>query len=167
MSSEVSSSGCSETSIPFNSPVKQENPSGDDIYYPQRSEASSSGSGISQSMNQQSDMQSPPIKRENSIHIIADSRSAEDETVVGNSSPLKRHISESESESDANSDETQIIKRPAPSVITYKPFNKLLEGVKIVISGFQNPYRAEIRNRAIQMGASYSPNWTELSTHLM
>lgn len=166
MSSEVSSSGCSETST-LTSPVKQENPSNSDTYFssPGRSEPSSSSV-------QQHDLQSPPVKCEEPPQVIADSQipqtdSAEEELLAGQSSPLKRRISETDSNSDGSSDDIQIIKRPAPSNIAYKPFNKLLEGVKIVISGFQNPHRADIRTRALQLGAQYSPTWTDSCTHLV
>ncbi|KAK3914887.1 DNA repair protein XRCC1 [Frankliniella fusca] len=168
MSSEVSSSGCSETSTSLTSPVKQEDPSNDETYFssPGRSEPSSSSV-------QQCDLQSPSVKREDPVPVtMADSQipqtdTAEEVLLTGHSSPLKRRISETSSNSEGSSDEIQIIKRPAPNNITYKPFNRLLEGVKIVISGFQNPHRAEIRTRALALGAQYSPHWTENCTHLV
>lgn len=49
-----------------------------------------------------------------------------------------------------------------------KPFNKLLEGVTLVISGIKNPDRTELRTKALQMGAKYKPDWDDNScTHLM
>lgn len=51
--------------------------------------------------------------------------------------------------------------------VSYKPFNKLLEGVEIVISGYQNPGRSHIRDKALAMGARYQQNWSPSSTHLM
>lgn len=48
-----------------------------------------------------------------------------------------------------------------------KPFNKLLEGVVFAISGYQNPYRAELRSKALKMGAKYRADWDDLCTHLM
>ncbi len=50
---------------------------------------------------------------------------------------------------------------------TYKPFNKLLDGVVLVISGIQNPARATIRQQALDMGARYKPDWEASCTHLM
>ncbi|KAM9310399.1 DNA repair protein XRCC1 [Pholidichthys leucotaenia] len=47
------------------------------------------------------------------------------------------------------------------------PFNKLLEGVVFVLSGFQNPSRGELREKALEMGAKYRPDWTPDSTHLI
>ncbi|XP_065836049.1 DNA repair protein XRCC1-like isoform X2 [Oscarella lobularis] len=47
------------------------------------------------------------------------------------------------------------------------PFNKIMSGVTIVLSGFQNPYRGELRDKAIAMGAKYSSDWNTKSTHLI
>ena len=178
MSSEVSSSGCSEVTNTLISPVKQENSSDRENFYssPGRSSEPSSSSvhDVGLSPDHLHSHESPPIKQEvfddkevvvsplkrPSLTSLPTSRSS-------NVAPVKRRLSESDLASDSDSDEVLIIKRPAPSNIIYKPFNKLLEGVQIVISGFQNPYRAEIRYRAMQMGASYSPAWSENSTHLI
>ncbi|KAK9876594.1 hypothetical protein WA026_013973 [Henosepilachna vigintioctopunctata] len=48
-----------------------------------------------------------------------------------------------------------------------RPFNKLLEDVVLVISGIQNPDRAHIRGKAMEMGAKYKPDWDNTSTHLI
>ncbi|KAK1806626.1 hypothetical protein P4O66_005129 [Electrophorus voltai] len=47
------------------------------------------------------------------------------------------------------------------------PFNKIMEGVVFVLSGFQNPFRGELRDKALAMGACYRPDWTPDSTHLI
>lgn len=47
------------------------------------------------------------------------------------------------------------------------PFNRIMEGVVFVLSGFQNPFRGELREKALNMGAKYQPDWTSDSTHLM
>uniref|UniRef100_A0A8C6S4T9 DNA repair protein XRCC1 n=1 Tax=Neogobius melanostomus TaxID=47308 RepID=A0A8C6S4T9_9GOBI len=47
------------------------------------------------------------------------------------------------------------------------PFNRIMEGVVFVLSGFQNPFRGELREKAIEMGAKYKPDWTPDSTHLI
>ncbi|KAK5620912.1 hypothetical protein CRENBAI_016783 [Crenichthys baileyi] len=47
------------------------------------------------------------------------------------------------------------------------PFNRIMEGVVFVLSGFQNPYRGELREKALEMGAKYRPDWTPDSTHLI
>jgi DNA-repair protein XRCC1 len=49
----------------------------------------------------------------------------------------------------------------------YKPFDKLLNGVTFVISGYQNPERGNLRQKAIDMGARYKGDWDDSCTHLM
>nr|XP_022340749.1 DNA repair protein XRCC1-like [Crassostrea virginica] len=48
-----------------------------------------------------------------------------------------------------------------------KPFHKLMEGVVFVLSGFQNPFRGELRDKAQEMGAEYKPDWKKGCTHLI
>uniref|UniRef100_A0A4W6BTH4 DNA repair protein XRCC1 n=1 Tax=Lates calcarifer TaxID=8187 RepID=A0A4W6BTH4_LATCA len=47
------------------------------------------------------------------------------------------------------------------------PFNRIMQGVVFVLSGFQNPFRGELREKALDMGAKYRPDWTPDSTHLI
>ncbi|KAF3839453.1 hypothetical protein F7725_018170 [Dissostichus mawsoni] len=47
------------------------------------------------------------------------------------------------------------------------PLKRILEGVVFVLSGFQNPIRGDLREKALEMGAKYRPDWTPDSTHLM
>ncbi|KAI9999936.1 hypothetical protein NQD34_011779 [Periophthalmus magnuspinnatus] len=47
------------------------------------------------------------------------------------------------------------------------PFNRIMEGVVFVLSGFQNPFRGELREKALEMGAKYRPDWTPDATHLI
>eukprot|EP00039_Didymoeca_costata_P003007 m.64481 g.64481 ORF g.64481 m.64481 type:complete len:1058 (-) comp11653_c1_seq1:47-3220(-) len=47
------------------------------------------------------------------------------------------------------------------------PFGKILENVVFVLSGFQNPYRDQIRKKALAMGASYEGQWKSNCTHLV
>lgn len=42
-----------------------------------------------------------------------------------------------------------------------------MENVVFVLSGFQNPLRSELRNKATSMGAIYSEDWNKKCTHLM
>lgn len=49
-----------------------------------------------------------------------------------------------------------------------KPFEKILEDVVFVLSGYQNPERATYRSHAIAMGAHYRPDWKDGEcTHLV
>ncbi|XP_070768198.1 DNA repair protein XRCC1 isoform X2 [Enoplosus armatus] len=47
------------------------------------------------------------------------------------------------------------------------PLNRIMEGVVFVLSGFQNPFRGELREKALDMGAKYRPDWSPDSTHLI
>lgn len=87
-----------------------------------------------------------PVKRDRSASSIEDKSSS--------SKKVKRHRS---------ADEDQNKGRPA----TYKPFNKLLENVVLVISGIQNPDRANLRTQALAMGAKYKSDWDASCTHLI
>ncbi|KAF6736579.1 DNA repair protein XRCC1 [Oryzias melastigma] len=58
-------------------------------------------------------------------------------------------------------------KKPNPRVSSRSQFNKIMEGVVFVLSGFQNPFRGELREKALEMGAKYKPDWTPDSTHLI
>ncbi|PRD31540.1 UNVERIFIED_CONTAM: Xrcc1 [Trichonephila clavipes] len=48
-----------------------------------------------------------------------------------------------------------------------RPFNKIMERVVFVISGFVNPLRGEIRDKALEMGAKYKGDWDKSCTHLV
>nr|CAD7433913.1 unnamed protein product [Timema monikensis] len=56
----------------------------------------------------------------------------------------------------------QVMERPQR-----KLFSKLLEGVVFVLSGYQNPDRAHIRAKALEMGAKYKTDWSLGCTHLI
>ena len=47
------------------------------------------------------------------------------------------------------------------------PFKELLKGVVFSLSGFKNPKRGDLRAKAMQMGAKYSPDWDKKCTHLV
>ncbi|XP_037828863.1 DNA repair protein XRCC1 isoform X2 [Lucilia sericata] len=49
----------------------------------------------------------------------------------------------------------------------FRPFNQLLKGVVLVISGIQNPDRGDLRNKAIALGAKYKADWDSSCTHLI
>ncbi|XP_047664750.1 DNA repair protein XRCC1 isoform X2 [Tachysurus fulvidraco] len=57
--------------------------------------------------------------------------------------------------------------KPRPLASEPVPFCQIMEGVVFVLSGFQNPFRAELRDKAVSMGARYLPDWTPDSTHLI
>ncbi|XP_031709223.1 DNA repair protein XRCC1 isoform X1 [Anarrhichthys ocellatus] len=47
------------------------------------------------------------------------------------------------------------------------PFKRIMDGVVFVLSGFQNPFRGELREKALDMGGKYRPDWTPGATHLI
>ncbi|XP_065510714.1 DNA repair protein XRCC1-like [Caloenas nicobarica] len=54
-----------------------------------------------------------------------------------------------------------------PGSPTRTPGSAVLGGVVLVLSGFQNPLRSQLRAAAAELGAAYSPDWTARSTHLV
>lgn len=47
------------------------------------------------------------------------------------------------------------------------PFDEIMKGVVFVISGFVNPERGDLREKALQMGAQYRQDWGIGCTHLI
>lgn len=47
------------------------------------------------------------------------------------------------------------------------PFDKIMSKVVFVLSGYVNPQRSELRDKAIEMGAKYKQNWESNCTHLI
>ncbi|KAJ9584604.1 hypothetical protein L9F63_021046 [Diploptera punctata] len=60
--------------------------------------------------------------------------------------------------------EKQPLKKPK---LIGKPFDHLLEDVVLVISGYQNPLRSNLRTMALEMGARYRSDWDSSCTHLI
>merc|ERR1712129_676593 len=48
-----------------------------------------------------------------------------------------------------------------------KPFGQLMSDVVFTISGYQNPFRGELRQKAHDMGARYRGDWDNSCTHLI
>ncbi|KAK7325191.1 hypothetical protein VNO77_29347 [Canavalia gladiata] len=57
--------------------------------------------------------------------------------------------------------------KSSASSLESNSFNKLLEGVVFVLSGFVNPERSMLRSRAMEMGAEYQPDWNSDCTLLV
>ena len=47
------------------------------------------------------------------------------------------------------------------------PLEKVLEGVVFALSGFKNPFRGELREKGMEMGALYQADWGTHCTHLV
>ncbi|CAN7983918.1 unnamed protein product [Ixodes hexagonus] len=59
-------------------------------------------------------------------------------------------------------------KAEAPKKPKAQPrFHELMKGVVFVLSGFQNPTRSQIRDKALEMGAKYKGDWDSSCTHLV
>ncbi|XP_068855483.1 LOW QUALITY PROTEIN: DNA repair protein XRCC1-like [Aphelocoma coerulescens] len=56
---------------------------------------------------------------------------------------------------------------PSPPRPGGTPKAGVLEGVVLVLSGFENPLRSQLRAAAVGLGAGYRPDWTSDSTHLV
>ena len=60
------------------------------------------------------------------------------------------------------------VKNPEPiKQHSTEKFDKLMSNVVFVLSGFQNPLRGEIRQKALEMGAKYRADWDNSCTHLV
>ncbi|XP_041471130.1 DNA repair protein XRCC1-like [Lytechinus variegatus] len=58
-------------------------------------------------------------------------------------------------------------KESKPQPATGEVFEKLMKKVVFVMSGFQNPLRGELRQKAMEMGAKYQGDWGPGATHLI
>lgn len=74
---------------------------------------------------------------------------------------------EKKQEPESNSRKPNIFARPGEKTTIKQPKNQTLRGVIFALSGFQNPERAEIRDRGLKLGAKYRPDWTDDCTHLV
>ena len=51
--------------------------------------------------------------------------------------------------------------------VARRPFARLLDGVVFTLSGYQNPLRGQLRQKATDMGAKYRGDWDGSCTHLV
>ncbi|TTR68473.1 Persulfide dioxygenase ETHE1, mitochondrial [Bagarius yarrelli] len=54
--------------------------------------------------------------------------------------------------------------KPRPQSTQPIPFSRIMDGVVFVLSGFQNPFRSELRDKAVSMGARYLIDGAESSS---
>ncbi|KAH8287680.1 hypothetical protein KR054_011607 [Drosophila jambulina] len=73
----------------------------------------------------------------------------------------------SSSPADTPAKKPRIKDQNSDPIIHYRPFNQLLNGVVLVISGIQNPDRADLRSKATALGAKYKADWEPGCTHLI
>jgi DNA-repair protein XRCC1 len=99
-----------------------------------------------------------------SKHSSSSRHSSSSSKHQSSSSPSKKPSSSS---SHKKTPEKSSDKKSDPKNVTYKPFDKLLEGVVFVFSGYVNPERGILRQKALDMGAKYRSDWDSSCTHLM
>ncbi|XP_015375795.1 PREDICTED: DNA repair protein XRCC1 [Diuraphis noxia] len=83
---------------------------------------------------------------------------------VKNTAAKKKDSIPSSSNLQPSRKKIKLIKNPLPAT---KLFNQLLNDVVFVMSGYENPYRSNIRSKALEMGAKYKHNWDPSCTHLI
>ncbi|CAO1412077.1 unnamed protein product [Diamesa tonsa] len=132
---------------------------------------SSSHSSRSESKSS-SDKKSSSHSSSRSTHKDSPNKSSSSHTSRRSSkdSPDKKSSSRSKSKSTPDkrtSSSRSSNPSPPNKNVSYKPFSKLLEGVVIVFSGYQNPERGILRQKAIDMGAKYKADWENSCTHLI
>ncbi|OWF35609.1 DNA repair protein XRCC1 [Mizuhopecten yessoensis] len=95
----------------------------------------------------------------------------EDDSAPPKPSMRKQSTSISSTASSVRSDHTKPalkkIKSEPVSESPVKSFKRLMEGVVFALSGFQNPFRAELRDMATEMGGVYKADWDKKCTHLI
>lgn len=47
------------------------------------------------------------------------------------------------------------------------PLKEIMKGVVFSLSGYKNPKRSDLREKGIEMGARYKPDWDSTCTHLI
>jgi len=53
------------------------------------------------------------------------------------------------------------------SSVTHPRNRRPLEGVVVAFSGYQNPFRSELRDMCLKLGAKYCQDWNDRCTHLI
>ena len=89
-------------------------------------------------------------------------RNVEEEKEAAKKRKLEQKATESSL--DLKSDRPKTTKKDRQKDV---PFNKILENVRIALSGFVNPERSRIRDQAIEMGAKFDRDLTPMTTHLV
>ncbi|GBM56937.1 DNA repair protein XRCC1 [Araneus ventricosus] len=116
----------------------------------------------------------PPAKKESPLNVVNKEKLGPKDVVV----PKKKENVPSPKNNavgtkNNNNNQSRNENKPSTSnnkegkVLKRKPFNKIMENVVFVISGFVNPLRSEIRDKAIEMGAKYKGDWDKTCTHLI
>ncbi|XP_052801501.1 DNA repair protein XRCC1-like isoform X2 [Mya arenaria] len=129
---------------------------------PSPAAASSSNTGKQES-------KTTPSQTEKRKHAVSD-----DDTDEDTEKPTLRKqftsLSSVASRDSAHSEKQPPLKKTKsepPKESPKKEFGHLMDRVVFVLSGFQNPFRGELRDRALAMGAKYRADWGKDCTHLV
>ncbi|KAM4825093.1 DNA repair protein XRCC1 [Thomomys bottae] len=141
--------------------------------------SAASASPVSKAIGSSSKPQETP-KGKRKLDLNVEERKATSKPAAQLLSPA---LKKSKVQSTTRSPTTASVSTPAPAPVPDKPrgegpkpkstragvqeLGKVLQGVVVVLSGFQNPFRSELRDKALELGAKYRPDWTPDSTHLI
>ncbi|KAK5577518.1 hypothetical protein RB653_002461 [Dictyostelium firmibasis] len=100
------------------------------------------------------------------IKIINNGNKNENKNKSPERKPLEKLTNTNDGETDEECVDFQVIATPKQQQ-KLTPFGNLLKGVVLVIGGITNPQRGEIREKALEMGAGYKPDWCREATHLV
>ncbi|XP_031554129.1 DNA repair protein XRCC1-like [Actinia tenebrosa] len=111
-----------------------------------------------------------PVKQDSKP--VKPDRPAKPVTPVTKDTTKRKHDTTSEekpskSASSSRSTPPQKRKKTSTQPSANVPFNQMLKGVVFVLSGFKNPKRGDLRDKALEMGAQYKPDWMSGCTHLI
>ncbi|XP_062499516.1 DNA repair protein XRCC1-like isoform X2 [Corticium candelabrum] len=84
--------------------------------------------------------------------------------ILGEASVNKASAHKASNEPPAKKAKSSSLRTTNPSSV---PFNEIMKGVRFAFSGFKNPYRGELRDKALALGAKYEPDWGSRCTHLV
>ncbi|KAL3856427.1 hypothetical protein ACJMK2_011189 [Sinanodonta woodiana] len=119
---------------------------------------------------------SPTKNREKRKHELSDDEEQEERKKEKNictpKPALRKQSTSLSSSASSTKDEghTPQLKKSKSEPIKASPaknFGELMKKVVFVLSGFQNPFRGELRDKALEMGALYKPDWGKGCTHLV
>ncbi|CAG0918916.1 unnamed protein product [Notodromas monacha] len=93
------------------------------------------------------------------------------DVLPGESPKIKQKVKEERTvpkEAKTSSKEAKNSKPEVKTEVTHQvDFHDLMLDVVFVLSGFENPLRSEIREKALEMGGHYSKDWNDNCTHLI
>ncbi|XP_067673950.1 DNA repair protein XRCC1-like isoform X1 [Haliotis asinina] len=131
--------------------------------------AEGSRSSSSEVKREEKKTDTPPQAKPSPTKRKHDVSSDEEVPVMPVKTPLRKQSSSltSTSSREEAAPPLKRIKSEPAKTSPAKAFHKLMDKVVFVMSGYQNPYRTELRDKALEMGAKYRPDWGRGCTHLI